>query len=1165
MIKTFNTADWHFHKEHLEDFKKSFDFFLEKVVEEKPDLIVIAGDLYDRALQNTSTAHFDYLIDAIKHLLSYCPIVTVYGTPSHDIPGSLKVMESIKENHSFVVLQPGKPYFLENGKIVSDKDDFLKGPDDLLILGMPEISEQYIKKDDISKTSDDVNSGVRSLITSYALIREQYKNIPCLLVFHGPIVGAKLSKTQALPPGALEIGWRDLHSIGADYVSCGHIHMAQRIGVDASIYYEGSFFPVSWGELTQKRFSIVEFIGRKIDRRSINLLHPVRQKIKIDISDCPAGEMPIDLDGYDLELKTVWLEITLNQTQSKTFNPGPHLNNLMKQGVNDNSRITTKVIKSETLRAKDITSKKTVFEKVKVYAENSLLEVPEGSEKICFDLEQTLRDSGFNHNKRQFVLNNIYLKGNKGVWKGLRKKAIEIDFDNYGPGTLAFLGDNGKGKSSIIKQCNPFADPLSGSGKLADDFYLKGSQTVVYMTEQVSGVKYKAQKDINGINGSSKYYLFSDAGNGWQPVNAEQTGRKDPYKKVVSEIFGSMELYKTSAFIAQKNNALPETPKARKELFNELIGNDYLQSMAASADMARKQSENSIISLKSRIEVLSAQIEEIPEKTALRDSIESDLILYNSQLLDLKQQGEILSGKFDQVQAEYLENEKVKTNIFNIESYIKDLETKKDKLESNVLSLKDAQTGVESSKNIILTMEGKRKEKTEIEAQLKVLTDDRTALNTAFNDNSQKLYDLINEQNEIIRTFDNKITANKTKQESNREKLISNNKLIEVKAKVCPSCGYIDDVIEAEIKNLKRENLSLENIIENYGIDNNSIKPQKEAALNVKAKLVQKNELLESDHKKQLDVVTNNINELNKIFFNLKDSILSDIEIRKHEEIIKDAETAETQIEMFNNQIAEIIKIVAEKNAEQLESGGKLNIFIGDILEAAKQTVEEKRAEYSELSKTIARIEQDIINLNNSLKTLEESKIKYDDDMYELKQVEPTINVYNFLSKALGRNGVQALELDAVAPTIAARANSLIERTFGSRYEIDFQTTKTNLDGSQAETFEISIIDHEEQEESLKSQSISTLSGGQERWFLKALFDAFGIIREENTGLKYLTVFQDEADGALSPEKKYLYLKMMEAAHSEAERHHTVYITHDSTIQQVIAQRIDIEKLSEVK
>ena len=147
-----------------------------------------------------------------------------------------------------------------------------------------------------------------------------------------------------------------------------------------------------------------------------------------------------------------------------------------------------------------------------------------------------------------------------------------------------------------------------------------------------------------------------------------------------------------------------------------------------------------------------------------------------------------------------------------------------------------------------------------------------------------------------------------------------------------------------------------------------------------------------------------------------------------------------------------------------------------------------------------------------------------------------------------------------MGPGIAAIANKLLQAAYGSRFQVEFRTTRMGGQGSkrkQIEDFQIWILDSEDGSEQL----METLSGGESVWVKRAIYDAFGIVRDQNTGQRFLTSFQDECDGALDTEARLAYFRMLEAAHRESGRHHTIIITHSQEAQEMTAQRIVMSEL----
>ena len=148
-----------------------------------------------------------------------------------------------------------------------------------------------------------------------------------------------------------------------------------------------------------------------------------------------------------------------------------------------------------------------------------------------------------------------------------------------------------------------------------------------------------------------------------------------------------------------------------------------------------------------------------------------------------------------------------------------------------------------------------------------------------------------------------------------------------------------------------------------------------------------------------------------------------------------------------------------------------------------------------------------------------------------------------------------------MGPGIAEVANRLLSSAYGSRFQLEFRTTRLAGKGSktkQVEDFSIWILDSEDGTE----QELSTLSGGESVWIKRALYDAFGIIRDRNTGTRFLTVFADEADGALDPDAKARYVTMLQQAHQESGRRHTLIITHSPEAQEMIGQKIEMNDLA---
>jgi len=362
-IKIFHTGDGHFSRENQLSFFQSATFLLEKAKKEQPDLIVIAGDLFDRAINDTVSSGFTGLVRWISSLMNIAPVVTVYGTPTHDIYGCYDVFESIKAQHEFRILNPSIPYFLDNYRIQPESNDHTK----LLILGLPEPSKEWFLKDkQLGKAESDeaINQGMREMLLGMGAVRKQYPDIPCLFVGHIEVRDTPTC-TGHIIQGGIKIGKDDLALVGADYYALGHIHLAQKIEGEAA-YYCGSMFPVNWGELDQKGFNVVELTGDIDSVEFVPFPHPPRKKIVVD---WPVNETWGSLgltEGYD-----TWVQIRATKEERPTIDVEKIKNDLFVRGAGPNSRIEVITIPTETVRSEQISEATSLTEKLKVYAELS--------------------------------------------------------------------------------------------------------------------------------------------------------------------------------------------------------------------------------------------------------------------------------------------------------------------------------------------------------------------------------------------------------------------------------------------------------------------------------------------------------------------------------------------------------------------------------------------------------------------------------------------------------------------------------------------------------------------------------------------------------------------------------------------------------------------------
>ncbi len=137
-------------------------------------------------------------------------------------------------------------------------------------------------------------------------------------------------------------------------------------------------------------------------------------------------------------------------------------------------------------------------------------------------------------------------------------------------------------------------------------------------------------------------------------------------------------------------------------------------------------------------------------------------------------------------------------------------------------------------------------------------------------------------------------------------------------------------------------------------------------------------------------------------------------------------------------------------------------------------------------------------------------------------EVEAALSGWALLAKCLSNDGVIALDIDDAGPTLARLANDLLLACHGRRFTLEIRTQIATARGELREGFDILVHDGETGE----SRSVALLSGGERVWINQCLTRAIALYLAGNAGREYGTLFCDEADGPLDPDRKRMFMNM---------------------------------------
>ena len=255
-MRILHTSDWHlgrrFERESLEDDQRAFLVWLAGVVtEERVDLVLVAGDVYDRSQPaEDAVALLDEGLDRLR--AAGARIALIPG--NHDSARRLGFgagRQALGGVHVFADDQrPPVPWV------------FATGEERVAVLAVP-----FLDPYGVPAPRNAADGSLRNRTHEHALadalesgraLLDAGDPMPTICMAHAYVSGAEESDSER----ALSVGGTDRVDPGVftgfNYVALGHLHRPQRIGGLDSVAYSGSPLPYSFSEDHPKSVRILD-------------------------------------------------------------------------------------------------------------------------------------------------------------------------------------------------------------------------------------------------------------------------------------------------------------------------------------------------------------------------------------------------------------------------------------------------------------------------------------------------------------------------------------------------------------------------------------------------------------------------------------------------------------------------------------------------------------------------------------------------------------------------------------------------------------------------------------------------------------------------------------------------------------------------------------------
>ncbi|WP_313235270.1 exonuclease SbcCD subunit D [Sporosarcina ureae] len=276
-MKIFHTADWHLGKlvqgmYMTEDQRYILQAFIEEIKRERPDAVIIAGDLYDRAIPPTEAVGL--LNEVLQEIVIDLKIPVIAIAGNHDSPSRLHFGSTFMKDQGLYITGELSPD-LSPVKLQDEYGDvyfhLIPYADPSIVRHLLEdesiSSHQQAMKKIIERIEQSMDKEARHVFVGHAFITK-----------HGEKEENTSDAERPLSIGGAEYVSSDLFE-PFHYTALGHLHQAHFVG-NETIRYSGSPLKYSISEENhQKGYLIVEMGGNgevEIEKKLLTPLHDVR-------------------------------------------------------------------------------------------------------------------------------------------------------------------------------------------------------------------------------------------------------------------------------------------------------------------------------------------------------------------------------------------------------------------------------------------------------------------------------------------------------------------------------------------------------------------------------------------------------------------------------------------------------------------------------------------------------------------------------------------------------------------------------------------------------------------------------------------------------------------------------------------------------------------------
>lgn len=300
-MRVLHTSDWHlgrsFHREGMLGAQAGYiDHLIDVVRDERVDLVVVAGDIYDRALPNVDAVAL--LHEALERLRD-TGVRTVLISGNHDSARRLGFGAGLMDAAGIHIRTDTEALATP----VACEDEY--GP--VVVYGIPYIEPELVRVpwglDERSHTA----ALTHAMGRVHADLAERPGGTRSLVLAHAFVTGGEASDSERdISVGGSAIVPASTFD-GVDYAALGHLHGRQTLGDDGRVRYSGSPLAYSFSEEHQVKGGWLVEIGPSGVKDATFVAAPVPRpiaRVRGRLDDLLTGAAWASYEDH-------WLQVTL--------------------------------------------------------------------------------------------------------------------------------------------------------------------------------------------------------------------------------------------------------------------------------------------------------------------------------------------------------------------------------------------------------------------------------------------------------------------------------------------------------------------------------------------------------------------------------------------------------------------------------------------------------------------------------------------------------------------------------------------------------------------------------------------------------------------------------------------------------------------------------------